>query len=80
VDEKNCNIPTHPTYKKHTKNNLSDGEVNIVDKEYLQKSYKFANVDAASIVNMTVKELNLNCDQEWAFQTVENHAVSTNSE
>ena len=67
LDKKYSHIPTHPTHRKNTSNHMLNGEVKIVDKVYLEKSYNLTNTEAASTVDMTVKEFNLNCDQEQAF-------------
>ena len=52
--------------------------VKIVDKSYLEKSFR-ADV-ATQLVDVTVKMFSLNTEQERAFRIMANHAVSKNPE
>jgi len=58
----------------------NSGNVLIVDKSYLMKSFKAKAQEVQEHVDQTVCEYSLNTEQERAFRIVANHAVTPESE
>jgi hypothetical protein len=52
----------------------------IIDKSYLLKSFKAATEKTQQIIDATVKDFNLNKEQEKAFRIVVNYSVASASE
>ena len=58
----------------------NENEVEIVDRLYLQKSFKAKSAAAQKLIDETVQEFTLNTEQERAFRIVANHSVEPKSE
>lgn len=56
----------------------SSNKVRIVDLEWLQKSYRAADLNVRDLIDQVVAEHKLNPEQERAFRTVANHASCDN--
>jgi predicted AAA+ superfamily ATPase len=78
--ERNKSIPAKTT--SQTQKDPNQNDVKIIDRSYLNKSFKAKSKAAQSQIDGVVnsKEFRLNTDQERAFRIVANHAVSSNPE
>lgn len=69
--EKNCD----GQYKDNNANSVI-----LVDKSYLTQDFKSKSKITDELINTTIKEFQLNTEQERAFRIVTNHAVSPKGE
>ncbi len=82
IDNKHQRIPTNTANKQlnHFPKYPLAGDVKIVDKEYLNKTFQDTNKQVQKKVDNVVTHYRLNEDQERAFRIVANHVTSENSE
>ena len=76
--ERNKHIPSKSGFK--TKPDPNENNVKIIDRSYLQKSFKAKSAAAQKLIDETVQEFTLNTEQERAFRIVANHSVEPKSE
>lgn len=67
--------PEHATEEKGRSFPEVTDDVKIVDKRYLEKSFKSASPEEQAFIDDTVSEYELNEEQERAFRIVANHAT-----
>ncbi|KAJ3526701.1 hypothetical protein NMY22_g10064 [Coprinellus aureogranulatus] len=74
-------IPAKCEERKYGKSKWkSDGDVFVADKSYLLKCFTNDNKEHTLFVSKSIKEFNLNYEQEKAFRIVANHATDPYSE
>ena len=76
--ERNQHIPSKSGFK--IKSNPNENDVKIIDRSYLQKSFKTKSTAVQKLIDETVHEFTLNAEQERAFRIVANHSVEPKSE
>ena len=76
--ERNKHIPSKSNLR--TKADPNENDVRIIDRSYLQKSFKAKSAAAQKIIDEAVQEFSLNTEQERAFRIVANHSVEPKSE
>jgi len=76
--ETNKHIPSKYNFRKKVDPN--ENNVKIIDRSYLQKSFKAKSAAAQKLIDETVQEFTLNTEQERAFRIVANHSVEPKSE
>ncbi len=77
LSERNKNIPSK-IYK-----NISDpneNNVQVIDRSYLQKSFKAKLISDQKLVISTINKFSLNTEQKRAFKIVANHSLEPNSD
>jgi hypothetical protein len=76
--DRNKHIPSKSSFKIRADPNEND--VKIIDRSYLQRSFKAKSAAAQKLIDETVQDFNLNTEQERAFKIVANHSVELKSE
>ena len=76
--ERNKHIISKSSFK--IKADPNENDVKIIDRSYLQKSFKAKSAVAQKLINETVQEFTLNAEQERAFRIVANHSIEPKSE
>jgi ATP-dependent exoDNAse (exonuclease V) alpha subunit len=76
--ERNKNILSKYSFK--IKADPNENDVKIIDRSYLQKSFKAKSAAAQKTIDETIQEFTLNSEQERAFRIVANHSVEPKSE
>jgi len=76
--ERNKSLPAQS--KNQSGKDPNQNDVRIVDRSYLQKSFKAQSETAQNLIEEVVEKFELTSDQERAFRIIANHAVTPGSE
>src|ERR1700733_2610171 len=76
--ERNKSLPAQS--KNQSGKDPNQNDVQIVDRSYLQKSFKAQSETAQKLIEDVVEKFELTSDQERAFRIIANHAVTPASE
>src|SRR6267378_4365561 len=76
--ERNKSLPAQS--KNQSGKDPNQNDVQIVDRSYLQKSFKAQSETAQKLIEGVVEKFELTSDQERAFRIIANHAVTPGSE
>jgi len=76
--ERNKSLPAQS--KNQSGKDPNQNDVRIVDRSYLQKSFKAQSETAQKLIEAVVEKFELTSDQERAFRIIANHAVTPASE
>ena len=80
IAEKNKNMPKQQDNKYTTRKDPLTDDVKVVNKAYLDKTYRAGTTKEQDIIESTCSKYNLNTDQERAFRIVANHATELQPE
>ena len=78
LDERNESLPAQS--KNHSGKDPNLNDVRIVDRSYLQKSFKAQSETDQKLIGVVVDKFELTSDQERAFNIIANPAVTPGSE
>jgi PIF1-like helicase len=80
IADRNKNMPNHVKNQNLNKKDPFANDVRVVNKKYLDKSYRALTARDQSMIDDTSSTFQLNRDQDRAFHIVANHATEPHSE
>ena len=80
IAEKNKNMPKQQNNKYTVRKDPLTDDVMVVNKAYLDKTYRAGTAKEQNIIESTCSKYNMNTDQERAFCIVANHATELQPE